>query len=165
VTEFYTYTIPNSNIQTLTPIENLDFFDKQSIQISKTITPLDAWRAITNHPAPILKLAFRIRDMISSWFGVKKIEGFSGDIPKTVKADQMLDFFLVEYISQNTLTLTSRDKHLDVMTCISTCQNILTITSSVKTHSTFGRLYMIPVRPIHKLLVRNNLKQLQKEFT
>jgi len=159
------FTIPNSNIQTLAEIESLDFFDKQSIPLTTQIRSLDAWRIVMAHPMPILKSAFRIRDIISSLFGVQRIGGFSGKVSKDVKVGQMLDFFLVETISDDVLTLTVRDKHLDVMTCISTDRNELSITSSVKTHNAFGRIYMIPVAPAHKLIVRNNLKVIQRQLS
>jgi len=165
VTENNYFTIPNTNIQTLAPDEELDFFDRQSVQLPKMITPLDAWRTVMSRPMPVLKLAFAVRDTISSMFGVKKIGGFSGNVPKTVEVGQKLDFFLVEHISQDVLTLTERDRHLDVMTCISTSNNELSITSSVKTHNAFGRIYMIPVAPAHKLIVRNNLRQIRRQVT
>ncbi len=158
------FTIADTNIQTLDVIEKLDFFDQQSVQLSKNITALEAWGIITANPMPMLKLAFGVRDNISSMFGVKKIGGFFGDIPKSVKVGQKLDFFLVEYISPDVLTLTVRDRHLDVMTCISVHKEALTITSSVKTHNFFGRIYMIPVAPAHRFIVRNNLKQVLKEL-
>ncbi|MGB7268670.1 MAG: DUF2867 domain-containing protein [Albidovulum sp.] len=153
-------TIPDTNIQVLAPINELDFFDTQSVKLLQPTSPLEAWRIVMSQPMPIMNLAFRVRDVISSMFGVKKIGGFSGVVPKSVEMGQMLDFFLVEHISQNVLTLTERDRHLDVMTCISSSRNELTITSSVKTHNTFGRVYMIPVAPAHKMIVRRNLKQI-----
>lgn len=162
MTENSYFTLPNTNIQTLAPPQDLDFFDRQSLQLPKTIAPLDAWRLITSNPMPLLKLAFGVRDAISSLFGVKKIGGFSGKVPKTVKVGQKLDFFLVEHISRDVLTLTERDQHLDVMTCISTCDNTLSITSSVKVHNAFGRIYMVPVAPAHKMIVRNNLRQIKR---
>lgn len=76
----------------------------------------------------------------------------------------MLDFFLVENVSQEVLTLTNRDRHLDVATCISFHGTALSITSSVRIHSAFGRVYMIPVAPIHRLIVRKNLKQIPRQM-
>ncbi len=156
------FMLPATNIQTLAGIENLDFFDTQSVRLRRPISPLEGWRIVMSHPMPILKFAFRVRDGISSLFGVKKIQGFSGVVPETVVAGQMLDFFLVEHISSDILTLTARDRHLDVMMCISTLDNKLTITASVKTHNAFGRVYMIPVAPAHKLIVRKNLRQIMQ---
>ncbi len=161
-TEKNFFTLPNTNIQTLNSIDKLDFFDNQSVRLSKQITPLEAWGAIMARPMPVLKFAFWIRDVISSLFGVEKVVGFAGTIPQTAQVGDKLDFFLIEHISQDVLTLTARDVHLDVMTCISTINNVLTITTSVETHNAFGRIYMIPVAPIHKIIVRNNLSNLQK---
>ena len=92
------FTISNTNIQTLAPVEDLAFFDKQSIYLPKSIGPLEAWEIIKSRPMPLLKLAFRIRDTISALFGVKRIGGFTAALPKTVKVGQKLDFFVVEHI-------------------------------------------------------------------
>ena len=157
--------LPDTNIQILGAVPDLDYFDRQSIKLPKSITPLEAWRTLMAHPMPILKLAFYIRDVISGWFGVKRIGGFTTDAPSALTAGDNLDFFLVEYISQDVLTLTVRDKHLDVMICISTRDDVLTMTSSVKTHNTFGRVYMLPVGIAHKMIVRTMLKRLKRELT
>lgn len=153
-------TIPETNIQVLAPVNKLDFFDTQSVRLSQPISPLGAWRIVMSRPMPIMRFAFKVRDAISSMFGVRKIGGFSGIVPTSVKVGQMLDFFLIEHVSQDVLTLTERDRHLDVMTCISSSGNVLTVTSSVRTHNTFGRIYMIPVAPAHKIIVRKKLKQI-----
>ncbi|MEP5760334.1 MAG: DUF2867 domain-containing protein [Litoreibacter sp.] len=155
-------TLPGTNIQVLAPVDELRFFDTQSVSLDQPVSPLDAWRMVASKPAPLMKRAFKVRDAISSMFGVKKIGGFSGTTPKSVEVGQMLDFFLVEYISEDVLTLTERDRHLDVMTCISSAANELTITSSVITHNTFGRIYMMPVGPAHKMIVRKYLKMIGK---
>ncbi|WP_218044249.1 DUF2867 domain-containing protein [Kiloniella majae] len=154
----------NSNIQLLAPREQLNFYDSQSVVLPEEITAPDAWRMIVSNPLPIMKLAFQIRDKISSCFGVKPIKGFSGQWPDNIQVGDQLDFFLVEHISPSVLTLTARDKHLDVMTCITTDKTELTITSSVKTHNLFGRLYMLPVAIAHRLIVRSDLKRLKHKM-
>jgi len=111
-------TVPNSNAQILAPIETLDFYCPQSIDLPKTITPQDAWTIIMSRRSPILGLAFKIRDFISSFFGVEKISGFTSSNAKDVSVGEKLDFFLVEHTSDNVLSLSARDTHLDVLTCI-----------------------------------------------
>jgi len=117
-----------------------------------------------SQPPPLLNLAFRARDAISSRFGVKKIGGFSKTSKTSVKPGEMLDFFLVEFASEDVLSLSERDSHLDVLTCISRVDKEITITSSVITHNTFGRIYMLPVRPAHKIIVRSFLQRLKKHL-
>jgi hypothetical protein len=155
------FNIPNSNAQTLAPIDTLDFYCPQSIILPTPITPQHAWAIVMSHPSPILKMAFKIRDAISARFGVQRIGGFTTSSAQNVQVGDKLDFFLVEHSSRETLSLSARDRHLDVLTCVSVEGKALTITSSVKTHNLFGRAYMIPVAPAHKLIVWNSLRRIK----
>ena len=143
----------------------LDFLDRQVVVLAQPLTAVEAWRRIMAQPMPLMKLAFQIWDAVASKFGVERIGGFSGHVPERVEVGQKLDFFLVEEVSDQRLVLTERDRHLDVMTCVSTHGRELSITSSVKTHNWFGRLYMIPVRPVHKRIVARNLRALQASLS
>ena len=149
---------------TLRPLPELDYHDSRSILLPVQITALQAWNLMTAEQGPLMRLAFRTRDGISALFGVKRIGGFSGTRREAVQVGDYLDFFLVEYSVPEVLVLTERDRHLDVMTCVSLVDRELTITSSVVTHNTFGRLYMLPVGPAHKLIVNSYLKRLQRKL-
>lgn len=150
-------------IEILASLDKLDFFDTQSIILNRSIRPLDAWNVVMARPLPGMKTAFLLRDAISSRFGVRRIGGFSGVSVPSVSTGDKLDFFLVEAATQDRLTLTERDTHLDVMTCISVEGQKLSITSSVMTHNLFGRAYMLPVGPAHKLIVRAILRNLANQ--
>ncbi|WP_376905568.1 DUF2867 domain-containing protein (plasmid) [Agrobacterium radiobacter] len=80
------------------------------------------------------------------------------------KAGRATRFFLAEHSAPDVLVLTERDRHLDVMLCLSIVNRMLTITSSVVTHNTFGRIYMLPVGPVHKLIVSRDLKCLKQKL-
>ena len=153
-----------ASVQTLRPLPELDYHDSRSVLLPVQITALQAWNLMTAGQGPLMRLAFRTRDGISSLFGVKRIGGFSGTRREAVQAGDYLDFFLVEHSAPEVLVLTERDRHLDVMTCVSMADRVLTITSSVVTHNTFGRLYMLPVGPAHKLIVNSYLKRLQRKL-
>ncbi|MBM1205990.1 DUF2867 domain-containing protein [Pseudomonas fragi] len=153
-----------ASIHTLRPLPELDYHDSRSVLLPVQITALQAWNLMTAEQGPLMRLAFRTRDAISALFGVKRIGGFSGTRREVVQAGDYLDFFLVEYSAPEVLVLTERDRHLDVMTCVSMADRVLTITSSVVTHNTFGRLYMLPVGPAHKLIVNSYLKRLQRKL-
>ena len=153
-----------ASIHTLRPLPELDYHDSRSVLLPVQITALQAWNLMTAGQGPLMRLAFRTRDGISSLFGVKRIGGFSGTRREVVQAGDYLDFFLVEYSAPEVPVLTERDRHLDVMTCVSLADRVLTITSSVVTHNTFGRLYMLPVGPAHKLIVNSYLKRLKRKL-
>jgi hypothetical protein len=146
----------------LGPPDRLAYFDSQSVDLPRAMSPLAAWNLIMARPQPVLKWAFWLRDAISARFGVKKIGGFTGRRRDSVQVGDHLDFFLVEGASPDALILTERDRHLDVMTCVSVKGARLTITSSVIVHNWFGRIYMLPVGPAHKLIVRGMLKRLRR---
>ena len=150
-----------NHVQTLAPISELDYFDSQSVELAKPSTALAAWNTAMQNPLPMMGLAFKIRDAISAPFGVERIGGFSAQRQNSVKVGDKIDFFLVEHVSDETLTLTARDTHLDVMTCISCIGKTTSITSSVIVHNLFGRLYMLPVGIAHKVIVRSTLKRLR----
>ena len=156
-------TLPDTEIRILAALEDLDYFDSQVVSVSRDILPLDAWNLVMEDPQPLLRLAFRVRDGISKLFGVKSIGGFSNARKDSVQVGNYLDFFLVEHSDETALVLTERDRHLDVMTCLSSVGNTVSITSSVTVHNLYGRAYMLPVGIAHKFIVRNMLRRLQRK--
>lgn len=151
-------------IRTLRLPAELDYYDSRSVSLPVAITALEAWNLMTAEPGLLLRLAFRTRDAISALFGVKRIGGFSGRQRQTVKVGDRLDFFLVEDCAPDRLVLTARDRHLDVMICLSVASQVLTVTASVVTHNRFGRVYMLPVGPAHRLIVNSNLGRLKRKL-
>ncbi|PHR59308.1 MAG: hypothetical protein COA43_09240 [Robiginitomaculum sp.] len=156
------------NVDLVSSYDTLDYFDLQSISLPKNITALAAWDGVMSEPLPLLSTAFRVRDFISAKFGVKKIGGFSGARHENLTAGDKIDFFLIEKIDPNILTLTARDKHLDVMTCVTTTKektgSVLEITSSVVTHNLFGKIYMLPVGVFHRIIVKQMLKRVRRKM-
>lgn len=149
-------------LRLLGPAETLSFLDSRSVTLPRALTPLEAWNAMMATPLPLISQAFALRDAISARFGVRRIGGFSGRKRDRVAVGDRLDFFLVEDVAPEALTLTERDRHLDVMTCISVQGTRLTVTSSVRTHNLFGRAYMLVVGPAHKVIVRSMLARLDR---
>jgi hypothetical protein len=146
------------------PPGRLSFLDSQSLPLPAPMTALEAWNRVMARPLPGMALAMRLRDAVSARFGVRRIGGFSGRRVRAVQPGDHLDFFLVERAAPQVLTLTARDRHLDVMTCVTTGDRRLAITSSVITHNLFGQLYMLPVAPAHRLIVRSMLRRLRREL-
>ncbi|MEJ6815709.1 DUF2867 domain-containing protein [Pseudomonas sp. LF-5] len=152
----------SSPVHTLRAVADLDYFDRRSVVLPVELSALDAWNHMTAEPGLFMRLAFRARDGISSLFGVKRIGGFSGARRATVAVGDSLDFFRVEHCAPDVLVLTERDRHLDVMICLSIDERVLTVTSSVVTHNAFGRLYMLPVGLAHRVIVNRDLRRLKR---
>lgn len=152
------------SIPILAPIEALDFHDAQHLHLPQAMNPLEAWDRLMADPLPGLATAMRLRDVIAGWFGVPPIRGFSRERKGNPAVGDKLDFFLIERLSEREMVLTVRDSHLDVMTSVTTHNRCLTITSSVVTHNWFGRLYMVPVGPAHRVIVWSQLRRLGKKL-
>lgn len=150
------------NAQLIAPQADLAYLDSQSVPLPAPITSIEAWRRVMAKPLPGLAWAFWLRDAISARFGVARIGGFSGKAVGVPQVGDHLDFFLVEHISDSVLSLTARDRHLHVMTCVTVDGTQLAITASVVTHNAFGRAYMIPVAPAHRLIVWAMLRRLRR---
>jgi len=146
------------------PRAALAYHDSQRITLPRALTALQAWQHIMANPLPGMALAFRIRDAISARFGVQRIGGFSGAPVAQVAPGDKLDFFLVEAARPDQLVLTARDRHLDVMISVDTAGRDLAITASVVTHNRFGRAYMLPVGPAHRLIVALMLRRLRRRL-
>ncbi len=68
--------------------------------------------------------------------------------------------FSLLYLSPDEVLLGDSDKHLDVV--LSVCkvpQGAVSITTVVHVHNWLGRLYMLPVTPLHKIIVKTMLKR------
>ncbi|HRK43335.1 MAG TPA: DUF2867 domain-containing protein [Gemmobacter sp.] len=143
------------------PRAALVYYDQQRVTLPRPLGPVEAWNRIMANPLPGMGLAFRLRDAISARFGVQRIGGFSGRKVTEPRVGERLDFFLVEGLSAEQMVLTARDRHLDVMISVDVAGAELAITASVVTHNRFGRAYMLPVAPAHRLIVWLMLRRLK----
>lgn len=146
-----------------TPPEQLDYRHIDETLVGPKLTALDAYRAMTSYNPLFLRLAFRIRDMLCRLVGIEPIGGFSaGNLPSTIAAGDKLDFFDVYSATDDELVLYSDDRHLTVVVTLRLTGEIesqqrLSISTLVKTKEVLGRIYMLPVRPAHGIIVRGML--------
>ncbi|RJL16556.1 DUF2867 domain-containing protein [Paracoccus siganidrum] len=146
-----------------TPVDQLDYRHRDETFVEPGMTALEVYRAMTSYNPLFLRVAFRIRDALCRLVGIESIGGFStGDLPRTVAAGNKLDFFDVHSISDDELVLYSDDRHLTVVVALQLDRETglrqkLSITTSVKTKEFLGRIYMLPVKPAHGIIVRGML--------
>lgn len=103
-----------------------------------------------------------LRNKVVRLFGLKDLGGLGGfDASKPASAylpgDRVGIFTLISCTS-NEVLLGDSDKHLDVVLAVfrhpSVAESVQTIsiTTVVHVHNWLGRLYMLPVKPMHKLI-------------
>ncbi|MBE1237873.1 DUF2867 domain-containing protein [Phaeovibrio sulfidiphilus] len=146
------------------PVSLLAYHDTQNAPVASGMTAVDAYWTMTSRLPDLYRLLFRVRDAFGSSVGIRPVGGFEGPCSREVVSGGRVDFFDVVRVSDERLVLSANDHHLDVMISI----NIhgepgarrLHLTASVRTHNRVGRVYMLPVRPIHRLLVASMLRRL-----
>ncbi|WP_242875817.1 DUF2867 domain-containing protein [Stenotrophomonas maltophilia] len=77
-------------------------------------------------------------------------------------AGQRLGIFTLQSLDDDAIVLEDDDRHLRVQLALQWQGDVLEVVTVVHTHNAFGRLYMLPVAPVHRLIVPHLLqRQLQ----
>jgi len=118
---------------------------------------------------------FSLRNKIVSKFGLKtsgKIINRQAQLDNfKCEAGEQLGLFKVFSKTDNEIILGEDDKHLNFRVSLFVEQQPanpqkkdITISTTVEFNNWFGRLYFLPVRPFHKLIVPTMLKGIIKEL-
>lgn len=130
-------------------------------------TAFDLFTA-TMGPQPVwLDAALRLRDLIGGLFGIRPVGAFSQetranppDRASVAKGDR-LGIFTVLDIEDDELFVGEDDRHLDYRLVFQRDMEggRFVVAMMLRTHNLLGRLYMLPVSPVHRHLVRRMLLQ------
>lgn len=144
--------------------DKLNFRADHQLALPRAMTAMEAWRIFMAVPLPGMGLALRLRDAISGLFGVRPLveRGTAPGDDAPARAMEQIGFFEILRNDPDCLTMVQRDRHLDVMICATTEAQTLRLTASVKVHNWFGHIYMIPVAPAHRLIVRRMLRRMAR---
>jgi hypothetical protein len=115
---------------------------------------------------------FALRNRLVKVFGLKVSEADSSpeQLPRfRVEPGERLGLFRVMAKTGGEVLLGENDKHLDfrisfyLSTEASSGHYRLVLSTTVLMHNWFGRLYFLPVKPVHKLIVSAMLKSVVEE--
>lgn len=138
-------------------------------------TAVDVGKAFFSSGPKWIEKLFTVRNKIVSIFGLKT----SGNISDRQKQldnfhcekGEQLGLFKVFDRTENEVILGEDDKHLNFRVSllldeaqIGSSQRALTISTTVEFNNSWGKLYFLPVRPFHKLIVPSMLKGIIKEL-
>jgi hypothetical protein len=129
--------------------------------VDASLTPIEiATRALVSTPEWVDRLV-NLRDRAVSLFGLKavgrlKLVGSGRSLSEPSIGDAFSIFHVV-FVDDTELVLGIDDTHLDVrmsfLKRLTASRATYVISSWVKTHNLLGRVYMLPVAPVHRLLV------------
>ena len=96
-----------------------------------------------------------IRDLVVGVFGLKT--------GKKIVKGQTVIFPIIEQ-RENEIVMGENDKHLDfrASVLVDRDNSFIYLTTIVHYHNFFGRLYFLPVKPFHKIIVKSSLKRYKK---
>lgn len=151
------------------PYHYVDSYQGVLNDVDNTITPGDVGKAFfTSGPKWVEKL-FALRNNIVAGLGLKTDGDMSDREQKlanfTCEPNEQMGLFKVFAKTEHEVILGENDKHLDFRVSLllqpqtnDTTKKALTISTTVVFHNGLGRLYFLPVRPFHKLIVPTMLK-------
>ncbi|WP_425529408.1 DUF2867 domain-containing protein [Stenotrophomonas maltophilia] len=74
-------------------------------------------------------------------------------------AGQRLGIFTLQSLDDDAIVLEDDDRHLRVQLALQWQGDVLEVVTVVHTHNAFGRFYMLPVAPVHRLIVPHLLQR------
>jgi len=132
-------------------------------------TALDIYLDMVKSTPEWVNVLMSLRNKAVSMVGLKNL-GHLGEIErsklgKSYKVGDRVGIFSVLFLSDEEVILGESDKHLDVKLSVykggENKPNTVFVTTVVHIHNTLGRLYMLFVTPLHKLIAPAMLKKLR----
>ncbi len=153
-------------------ISESDFYDQHGIEFNyDAMSALEIYQRLVSVTPSWVNGLMLARNKFISLFGLKNL-GSLGDVAaletNLIKVGDRLGIFTLTHLTDNEVILNDTDKHLHVNVSVSKIQKNgkkqVLITTVVKNHNRFGDLYMVFVKPVHKLIVPAMLSRFASKF-
>ena len=146
--------------------EEIDYCDTFQVQVITN----DSIDAVTTKVFKMPEWAdflMRIRNLFVKIFGLKT--GNKNSIRKSdyYPIGSKAVYFTVIDRNENEIIMGEKDKHLNFRTSVMIKRHeqfsTINLTTVVKFNNVFGKMYFIPVKPFHKLIIKSLMKRLLKK--
>ena len=149
------------------------FYDAFTVSAAEPgLDALDQFLRVAKKTPAWIDRLMALRNRIVAVFGLKNLGGIAQIDPSVTASDYQagdhVGIFTLISKSANEVLLGDSDKHLNVAVSVHKQADavsgdaIITVTTVVHIHNWLGRLYMIPVTPIHKILARSMVSAIGK---
>jgi len=135
----------------------------------KERTALQVWLAHATSTPAWINFLMAVRNRVVSLLGLKDLGSFADKLnEKSVEEYRVGDrigIFTLLFLSENEVILGDSDKHLDVKISIykegkaGENSNLVTISTLVHVHNLLGKVYMLFVTPIHRVIVPATIRR------
>jgi hypothetical protein len=110
----------------------------------------------------------KFRDFLVRGFGLKTGDKQEITIKPYYPAGSKAVYFTVLDRNENEIVMAENDKHLNFRTSVMIEEDSpgssVFLSTIVQYNNLFGRLYFIPVKPFHKIIIRSLLKRCANEY-
>jgi len=138
-----------------------DFHDRFEVEIDDAPhTAMELALLTLARPPRWVNRAMALRNRVVARLGLKNLGALGAvDAAKPASAYRVGDrvgIFRLIALSERVVVMGDSDRHLDVEVALSVLEGPVrkaALTTVVRTHNLLGRLYMLPVTPMHKLIV------------
>ena len=141
-------------------ISRIDFTDSYKIELLKDEEIKIVYLKLLSNNSTLIKSLMSFRNKIMSLFGFKTEIKHSNNI-KDIQVGNKVGFFTIYYIDEHEIIAGEKDKHLDFCVSFYKKDTNLTISTLVQYNNFFGKIYMNLIKPFHKFVVKNMLKNLK----
>ena len=118
---------------------------------------MHSWLAVVGRTPRWVDRAMDLRNAVVSRVGLKDL----GRLRPGPAAEQAyivgdrVGIFTLQQLSEDEVVMTDADRHLDVWVSLLKlrAERKIVVSTVVQVHNALGRLYMLPVAPVHRLIV------------
>ena len=152
-----------------------DFQDSYMLSsFEKEVEPLAVYLLMVNQTPTWVNSLLSVRNKMVRFVGLKDV-GTLGGLKlehyknKESRVGMQLDIFTIAVSTPTEIILVLNDTHLDIKLSIliqkENNKNSISMSSIVKFHNIWGRLYMFAITPFHKRIVKRLLQNVAKAFS
>ncbi len=159
MTVIHKVSIPPAS-QLIDRLQQASFFDAYQMELNppQTASALEIWLTHIRKTPAWVETMMRARNAVVSRLGLKNLGELSALDPNKradeYRVGERLGIFTIVHITHEELVLGDHDKHLDVRVSL-LVQNVgreLVVSTVVHEHNWLGRLYMLFVKPMHRII-------------
>jgi hypothetical protein len=147
--------VPPIAIDTLLP--GADFADAYSVHVAEPLDALEAARRMMERRPGWVGGLLMLRNLAVTPFGLKR---------EAPAGSERIGFFPVVSASPEQVVMGFDDAHLDFRILIEVTpdesETLVTATTFVRTRNRLGRLYVVAVKPFHRMIVPAMLAQVRQ---
>lgn len=146
----------------------IHFCDAYRVALSKPGTSVqDAYEAVFGNAPSWVRGLMAVRGLLASAAGLKHVAAHSpltsGEAHFSYQVGQRVGLFTVQAIEPNELIVGDDDRHLNFRISIlrSTIDGAetVTISTAVQIHNMLGRVYMVAIKPFHRIIAKSMLQR------